>query len=153
MKPAGGGALSDVPLTLRYVLSRGTDVAIPGIDRREQIAADVGAAAPVVAPDEGELERLRAEARDLGSSFCRRCGYCLPCPEGLNIPFLIQMATYSTRYGLHDWAAGRVKQLPKVYSDCNDCGECEERCPYDLPTRELLKKAGKVFRTEIPSCR
>ncbi|GAB4302710.1 MAG: aldo/keto reductase [Myxococcota bacterium] len=146
MKPCGGGAVSNVPLTLRYVLSRGSDIAIPGMDAEEQIKRNLSAAAPLIAPNDGELARLRKEFEELGSRFCRRCGYCLPCEQLLNIPFLLLLPTYSRRYNLHKWASERLDALEKRYADCIECGECETRCPYNLPIRDMLKEAAEIFR-------
>ena len=44
-----------------------------------------------------------------------------------------------------DWAKDRYSSLPKTASDCIGCGVCEERCPYDLPIRQMLKNVEKVF--------
>ena len=55
------------------------------------------------------------------------------------------MEGYYSRYNLKDWAKQRYDALPKKASDCVDCGVCETRCPYNLPIREMLKKAKAIF--------
>ena len=93
-----------------------------------------------------ELTLLAAEKELWGGKFCRRCGYCMPCPNGLNIPFLLLIEAYYTRYGLRDWALQRLAGLEKKFGDCASCGECLEKCPYELPIVDLLKKgAGTVL--------
>ena len=52
---------------------------------------------------------------------------------------------YLRRYGLADWARDRYAALPVKASACIGCGECEPRCPYNLPIREMLKKSAEGF--------
>ena len=55
------------------------------------------------------------------------------------------MQGYLNRYGLEGWARERYGSFPKKASDCIECGLCESRCPYNLPIREMLKKAAQDF--------
>ena len=48
-------------------------------------------------------------------------------------------------YPLKEWAMQRYKSAPKNASDCIGCGLCEERCPYHLPIREMMKKVEAIF--------
>ena len=98
-----------------------------GIDRREMT-------------DE-EKEILDKEASTLRDEFCRRCGYCLPCPEGIDIPSNFLMEGYYTRYNLKDWAKGRYEGMSPNAKDCIECGICETKCPYDLPIMKMPKTA------------
>ena len=87
-----------------------------------------------------------AEIRNtLGTEFCRRCNYCAPCTVGINISAVFLFDGYLTRYGLSDWAKERYGAMGKKASDCIGCGVCEERCPYNLPIRKMLKKAADRF--------
>jgi predicted aldo/keto reductase-like oxidoreductase len=55
------------------------------------------------------------------------------------------MEGYYSRYDLKDWAKARYEAMAKKASDCIGCGVCESRCPYNLPIREMMKNACKVF--------
>ena len=81
----------------------------------------------------------------MGTQFCRRCGYCAPCTVGIPIPNVFTFEGYLSRYGLKDWAIGRYEAMAAKPDDCVDCGLCETRCPYHLPIRQMLKKAGRAF--------
>ena len=94
---------------------------------------------------EEELKEMEAVRDELGTNFCRRCNYCQPCTMGINISGVILFAGYLERYGLGDWAKERYKTLPVKASACVECGECEERCPYHLPIREMLKRCAAEF--------
>ena len=83
--------------------------------------------------------------RDRGSTFCRRCGYCAPCPNGIDIPTNFLLANYLRRYGLADWARERYQALRYHAGSCVQCGACERRCPYGLPIRDMLGGVAKDF--------
>lgn len=141
MKPFAGGAIKSAVPSLRYILARGFSTVIPGMDDISQIEENVKAGinpAPLTAEEEEELMK---ETGRLGAGFCRRCEYCQPCPKGIDIPLVFLLDGYWTRYDLKDWAVDRYKPLKVKASECLDCGECESRCPYQLPIREMLKSA------------
>jgi predicted aldo/keto reductase-like oxidoreductase len=141
MKPVAGGAIRNVGASIRFSLTRGIDVSIPGMDSPAQVDENVRVGEELGPPTAEELAALREERELWGERFCRRCAYCMPCPEGLNIPFLLLIEGYYTRYELHDWARERLQALSKTYGDCTACGECLEKCPYDLPIPDLMKDA------------
>lgn len=146
MKPLAGGALSSAEAAIRFALTGGIDVAIPGMDAVEQV--EVNLRAGDLAPPGAEQRALLEEEKRLwGKSFCRRCGYCMPCPEGLNIPFLLLLEGYYTRYGLKEWAVARLETQEKSYSSCTRCGTCLERCPYHLPVPDLMERAASRFES------
>ena len=141
MKPAAGGALGDVPAALRFALHDGVDAAIPGMDAIAQVVENAAVGAALDPPSAEELASFAEEAARWGGRFCHRCGYCKPCPNGLDVPFLLLIEAYYTRYELRDWALERLAGLEKKYADCQACGECAARCPYKLPIPELLAAA------------
>jgi predicted aldo/keto reductase-like oxidoreductase len=143
MKPVAGGAIRNVGASIRFSLTRGIDISIPGMDSTSQVDENTAVGGDLRAPTKAELEELQTEKELWGEKFCRRCAYCMPCPEGLNIPFLLLIEGYYTRYELHDWARERLQALPKTFGDCIACGECLEKCPYDLPIPDLMKAAAE----------
>ena len=143
MKPLAGGAIMDARASIRFSLTRGIDVSIPGMDSIEQVDDNTSVGDGLEPLTEHELEALRKLKKLWGDRFCRRCAYCMPCPNGLNIPFLLLIEAYYTRYDLKDWALDRLKTLEKSFSDCDDCGECLGKCPYHLPIPDLMEQAAK----------
>jgi predicted aldo/keto reductase-like oxidoreductase len=147
MKPVAGGALAALALpSMRFALDRGVDVVIPGFDKPEQVAENARAGTDFRPPNEAELAAFEREKERWVGHFCRRCGYCMPCPNGLHIPLLLLIEAYYTRYELRDWALERLAPLEQQYEDCLACGECVERCPYDLPVPELMEAAAKIVK-------
>lgn len=146
MKSLAGGAIEDAKLAIRFAAANpNVSVVLPGMYAPEEVAENVAAAADSSPLTVEELERVEAMRRVLGSSFCRRCGYCAPCTAGIDIPNQFVFHGYLSRYGLADWAKARYGALSAHASDCVECGACEGRCPYQLPIREMLKKIAADF--------
>ena len=146
MKPLAGGALDDATLAMRFIVSNpDVTVVIPGMADLKEIEQNVAAVSdtsPLTKDEENKIIEIRDT---LGTQFCRRCNYCAPCTVGINISAVFLFDGYLTRYGLSDWATERYNAMGKKASDCIGCGVCEERCPYNLPIREMLKSAAERF--------
>ncbi len=146
MKPLAGGAIEDGRLALRYICANdAVSVAIPGMYSVEEVAQNVQAVADTSPLTGDELSAIDKVRQELGTNFCRRCSYCAPCTVGINIPGAFLFHGYLSRYGLEDWARGRYDGLSVKAGACVECGECESRCPYHLPIREMLQKVAADF--------
>lgn len=145
MKPFAGGALTNNKAALKFILqNKHITCPIPGMCSIEQLKENVKAIDEMPL-SKGEEEALSKEASELGEKFCRRCGYCQPCPKGINIPVAFTLEGYYTRYNLQDWAVERYKSLPAKVSACEKCGLCETKCPYRLPIRDMLESVKNIF--------
>lgn len=146
MKPLAGGAIENASLAIRYICANdNVTVVIPGMAEEKELEQNLRACldeSPLSEEEKKEIARIREQ---LGSNFCRRCNYCAPCTAGINIPSVFLFAGYLERYDLGDWARDRYDSLAVKASACVGCGECETRCPYQLPIREMLKKCAQEF--------
>lgn len=146
MKPLAGGAIEDARLAMRFILNNpAVTVVIPGMAEISEIRENASVSSDTSALSEGEIENIEKIRSELGTNFCRRCNYCAPCTVGINISAVFLFEGYYSRYDLKDWAAARYSSLAKTASDCIGCGACESRCPYNLPIREMLKRAAEVM--------
>ena len=146
MKPLAGGAIEDATLAMRYCLANpAVTVVIPGMADEKEVAQNLAAANDASALSEEELAKVAAIRKELGTQFCRRCNYCQPCAKGINISGCFLFHGYLARCGLEEWARGRYATIPVKASACIECGACENRCPYNLPIRMMLKKVAKDF--------
>ena len=146
MKCLAGGAIEDARLAVRFAAANpNVSIVLPGMYAPEEVAENVSAISDASPLSDQELEKVEAVRRELGTSFCRRCNYCAPCTAGISIPNVFLFHGYLSRYGLEDWAKSRYAALPSKAGDCVACGACEERCPYQLPIREMMKKAARDF--------
>lgn len=140
MKPIAGGALKDhAQSSLKYILSQQESVVIPGMDTKEQIDANLSILNdPTLSAS--QTKELQDIADSLGSQFCRRCDYCAPCPQKIDIPSMFILNGYFSRYNMSEWATNRYQSLKINAGDCLQCGQCELKCPYELPIMEMLKE-------------
>ena len=146
MKPLAGGAIEDARLALRYVASNDhiTEI-IPGMAAPEELEQNIAAINDTTPLTEGEKAAMQQVKDSLGTQFCRRCNYCAPCTVGISIPSVFLFEGYLARYGLEGWARERYDTLAHTASECIECGACETRCPYNLPIRQMMKKAATEF--------
>ena len=140
MKPMGGGLLASKNLALRFILGHDVTVAIPGMDKIDHVTQNVSAASPFIHLSPAEHAELTREAEELGKGFCRRCGYCMPCTKGIDIPTTFIFHHQYKNYGMGEVIPARYQSMPAKASDCIACGVCETRCPYDIPIMERMKK-------------
>ncbi|GAA0710215.1 aldo/keto reductase [Paraclostridium ghonii] len=145
MKPLAGGAIDNAQLAIKYILSKDyIDVVIPGMDSVEQVIENTSVLNNLDITNEEKIE-MKNIIDKLGSRFCRRCEYCMPCPVGINIPTNFLFEGYYSRYNLKEWSKDRYKALSVKASDCIECGKCESKCPYELPIRDMLKDVSNIL--------
>lgn len=154
MKPLAGGAIENPNLAIKYIMSHDfVGVVIPGMADLEEVDINVEAANEVLLVKQyeftkKELEEIQAIREELQGNFCRRCGYCLPCPQGINIPVVFLSGRYMERYGLADWGLARYMTSGLDENPCVRCGACLKKCPYDLPIPDMLDKV-KLIKDNI----
>lgn len=140
MKPLGGGALP-AQYAMRYFIDKPVSVVIPGMDCVAQVEENIRSMQQSQALTEEEAAEIEHFRQELGKNYCRRCDYCRPCPQGIDISGMFIIHGYYKRYNLQNWAIARYAATPVKPDACIECGQCESRCPYDLPIRQMLKAA------------
>lgn len=80
------------------------------------------------------------DREELAGEFCRGCGYCMPCPVGIEINNCARMSLMLRRAPSANWLGESYQAKMKLIEDCLNCGKCKTKCPYNLDTPELLKK-------------
>lgn len=146
MKPLAGGAIEDARLALRYICANDdVTLVIPGMADLSEVEQNIAAVLDTAPLSEQEQAAVQAIRGSLGTHFCRRCNYCAPCTAGISISSVFLFEGYLSRYGLADWARQRYAALKNTASDCIGCGVCEDRCPYHLPIREMMKTVEAKF--------
>ncbi|MFW6161562.1 MAG: aldo/keto reductase [Planctomycetota bacterium] len=143
LSPPGEERQPTVEECLRFALSNPRlPLILTGAKSPQEIEQNV-AIAERYEPLSAEEDRdLRAFGERLGRGYCYGCEYCLPCPQGINIPAILRLLDYRQRIRW-EWPQAKkaYAQFQATIEDCVDCEECEERCPQNLPVRERLRKA------------
>jgi uncharacterized protein len=164
MKPLVGGRLGNLPtggwepnffhgespaqIALRYVLSNPhIACAIPGMTTAHELEENVHVGKRMRKLSPKETKKFMAIAAEAGKGFCRNCGYCLPCPEGIAIPDVFRYENYYRHYGLEDWARNQYRSLTPNAQTCTECMTCMEKCPYGVPIHSGLKKAHNLLKS------
>lgn len=155
MKPLAGGMLDDATIAFKYLLQFKDVVAIPGIEKVseiEEIASIYEGPARLTA---AERKKMKEMVDELGTRFCRRCDYCQPCQQGIPISMVMTFPTFVKRLPPDWYLRGFITEGMAKAAGCTECGECEARCPFGLPIREMLKENYDLYEqiksgTKIP---
>lgn len=93
------------------------------------------------------LQEIEADRDQLSGDFCRGCGYCMPCPAGIEINNCARMSLMLRRAPQEGWLSEEWQEKMKKIEGCLHCGKCMEKCPYGLNTPELLVKNYEDYKT------
>jgi predicted aldo/keto reductase-like oxidoreductase len=173
MEPLRGGCLTkNVPSEIQAIWDRApvkrtlaewglrflwdqeeVDLVLSGMSTMEQVEENLRIA------EDGYANSLSSQERDLIQEVreayqarihvgCTACGYCMPCPEGVDIPLNLNLLNDTYIYQNMEKPRGNysflsAKKMSAAY--CTLCGECEEKCTQKIPIREYLKEAAAIF--------
>ena len=147
MKGLSGGLITDSALTYAHLNTYPSVLPIWGIQKESEL--DEFLSYQVEAPilNEVRLEQIEKERAQLAGNFCRACGYCMPCPAGIDIPQAARMSLLLRRAVASNFlSADYQKEMAKIDA-CIDCGKCIRNCPYELNTPELLRENYADYKT------
>lgn len=140
MKALSGGLITNSVAAYAFEAQFDNVLPIWGVQRESELDEFISYIAnPPVMTDEirGYIEKERAE---LSGDFCRGCGYCMPCPVGIEINNCARMSLLLRRspsqLQLNEEGQAKMKKI----EECLNCGKCKSKCPYGLDTPNLLKK-------------
>ena len=88
---------------------------------------------------------IETDRKDLAGSFCRSCGYCLPCAAGIDIPQAARMSALLRRSPYQPYMSDAWHEKMHQIENCVHCGACKSRCPYGLDTPNLLVEMLKDY--------
>jgi len=140
MKPFSGGVIDEAGPALRFVLSTPDIVPIPGSETLEKAHENWKIFTEGYSLTEKDKERMETVKREFDRQFCRRCDYCQPCSEKINIQFALGLKTIVKRFGAQAGELGWMKDLIEKARNCSECGDCLPRCPYELPIPDMIKE-------------
>jgi len=151
MKPIAGGAIGNIEKAFRFFNPYPVDLILNGVANLKELNGNIEWAMDDRPLTREELADFEAEVAPLGINFCRRCGYCMPCPNDIIIPIMVHVM-YSTFKGK------KYEDLPPEKKEtgkgmvmwlecCDECGQCEDKCPYSLPTIARKREALEWFRS------
>jgi len=128
-------------------------VVLSGMSAMEQVEENVASAGAsainALTPEElGLIERVGEKYREFSPIPCTKCGYCMPCPNGVDIPRNFEVYNEGAMYEKPDHARQAYSLWileEKRASACIQCAECEEKCPQSIPISELMERVHAVL--------
>lgn len=142
MKSFSGGVIEDAALAIKFALSQPKVAIIPGVETTELFdrnwAVYTSGETRLTDAELVEISRLQQQ---WDKAFCRRCDYCQPCSEQIPISVVLHSKTLLRRMGNAVAQPGALLGRGiEAVRNCSGCGECEERCPYELPIIDLIRE-------------
>jgi len=138
MKPFAGGVIDNARIAIKFLRQHHDVIPLVGFDSEasvDEVVSFYGRANRVTKKDRELMGKYRVE---LGKKFCHRCEYCQPCPHGVMITPAMAYNIVASRMS-PDVAVDFSRVMMESVKLCEECGECEERCPYELPVQKMLK--------------
>lgn len=145
MKPLAGGMLQNATLAFKYLLQFPDVVSIPGIERLHEIDEIMRVVEGSWTLTEAERDEMQRIAAELGTRFCRRCDYCQPCSQNIQISTVMNTPSFFKRVTAQQIFTGWLGEAVEKAALCTRCGECEERCPYNLPIRDMIAEYYNLY--------
>ena len=135
----GGGLIKNSKASFAYINQFDNVLPIWGIQKLEELNEFLSYDSNTILTDELKLD-IENDKKELGENFCRGCGYCMPCPEGINISLCSRMSLWMRRFPTEPNLDEKTQQTMKKTLDCIECYACVDNCPYELDIPELLKE-------------
>ena len=149
MKALAGGLITHAAAAYAYLAQYPVEP-IWGIQREEELDEFLSFQLdPPSMTEETERFILR-EREELSGDFCRGCGYCLPCPAGIEINTCARMSLLLRRSPAQRWLTPEKQAMMRKIEGCLHCNSCKSRCPYGLDTPALLEKNYRDYLTFLP---
>lgn len=139
MKAMGGGLIKNSKASFAYINQFSNVLPIWGIQKLEELDEFLSYDSNTILDDELK-SAIEQDKKELGDNFCRGCGYCMPCPEEINISLCARMSLWIRRFPTEPNLDERTQEIMRHTLDCVECYECVDRCPYELDIPELLKE-------------
>ena len=147
MKALSGGLITNSALAYAYMSGFGHVEPIWGIQREEELDEFLSYQENPPVLTDGMKEEIEKEKKELAGDFCRGCGYCMPCPAGIEINNCARMSLLLRRAPKERYLEAEWQEKMKKIEECLHCGKCKGKCPYGLDTPKLLEKNYEDYKT------
>ena len=139
MKGLAGGMLTNVRACHAFMKQYDNVVPIWGIQTLEELKQWVDVSEEDPDMDEELAAFISKEREELSGNFCRSCGYCMPCPMGIEILNCARMNMLLRRSPWQQYMSDEWYAKMHRIENCIGCRSCASKCPYQLDTPNLLK--------------
>ncbi|WP_296874390.1 aldo/keto reductase [uncultured Methanobrevibacter sp.] len=148
MKAMGGGLLKNSKAAYAFMNQFDNVLPIWGIQHMSELEEFMSY--PGDLKLDGDLKAIiEKDKSELGDDFCRGCGYCMPCPEDINISMCARMSLWIRRFPTEPYLDEKTQQIMKKTEDCIECYACVDNCPYELEIPRLLKENYEDYKNVL----
>ena len=140
MKALSGGLIDHSAAAYAWLAEYDNVLPIWGIQRESELDEFISYMKNPPALDGEIAEIVKKDRAELVGNFCRACGYCMPCPVGIQINQCARMSQLIRRSPSENWLNEQSQAMMLNIENCIECGACKSKCPYGLNTPALLKE-------------
>ena len=145
MKGLSGGLLTNAAAVYAYMAQFENVLPIWGVQRESELDEFLRFIDQPPVLDDALKAVIEADRKALAGEFCRGCGYCMPCPAGIEINNCARMSLLLRRSPSEGHLSPEGQEKMKKIEGCLHCGQCRSKCPYGLDTPKLLEENYKDY--------
>ncbi len=149
MKGLSGGLINNARLAYAWMCAYDNVLPIWGVQRRSELDEFLALGKEEIVLDDEMWGRIMADRKELVGGFCRGCGYCMPCPVGIEINNSARMSQLIRRSPSAPYLTDEWQKKMLLIEDCIGCNRCASKCPYGLDTPSLLRKNLEDYKNII----
>ena len=146
MKALSGGLITNSAAAYAYLAQYDNVLPIWGVQRQSELEEFLRYMDEPPALTEELRAVIEGDRKELSGNFCRGCGYCMPCPVGIEINTCARMSLLIRRSPSDKQLTEKAQAMMKKIEDCLHCGACAKKCPYGLDTPKLLEENYKDYQ-------
>ena len=139
MKAMGGGLIKNSKASFAFLNQFDNVLPIWGIQKISELDEFLSYDENTILTEELK-QAIEDDKKELGENFCRGCGYCMPCPEGIKINMCARMSLWIRRFPTEPHLTEEWQKTMKDTENCIECYACVDNCPYELDIPKLLKE-------------
>jgi predicted aldo/keto reductase-like oxidoreductase len=139
MKALCGGLITNIPAAFAFMRQFDNVLPIWGVQHLRELEEFVALDRNPPPLTNAMRQAMQQDKAELAGSFCRGCGYCLPCAADIPIPMAARMSLLLRRSPYQQYLTPEWREQMQRIRNCTECGQCAKRCPYGLETFTLLK--------------
>lgn len=140
MKALSGGLITNAAAAFAFQAQFPETLPLWGIQREEELEQFLSFVNNPPSMNEALSAVIEKDRKELLGEFCRGCGYCMPCPAGIEINNCARMSLLLRRAPSAGYLTPQWQEKMQKIEDCKHCDSCKKKCPYGLDTPKLLKK-------------
>jgi len=146
MKALAGGTITNSAAAYAYLAQFEGVLPIWGIQRQRELEEFLSYQENPPQLTAQRQALIEKDRKELAGNFCRGCGYCMPCPKGIEINNCARMSLMIRRSPTESWLGPVWQKKMAQIDECVHCNQCASKCPYGLDTPALLAKNWKDYQ-------